>query len=229
MSTTIVPKLRTVVCALACLTATAAFQPSLAQPAAERAGQLKDWRNACTDPDPDLQLAYLEAAIATGDTAIIRICVREALESDNADILNLGLRAALASAPRITFQTSIPPELKKEYDNAGKDKEKLNQISHYYINGTWLDLRPGLTFEVTDAKIESSTATWTSLVDSNKPDERNKGISRITGTRVTWQGQVAAGRTWTCILDAELVAGQKLQGELSCPKQWAIPVSLKLL
>lgn len=69
---------------------------SFAQDAAERAGQLKTWREQCSDPDPDLRLAYIEAAIASGDAAVMRICVRQSLESDDADIRNLGQSPAPA-------------------------------------------------------------------------------------------------------------------------------------
>ena len=84
----------------------------------ERAGQLKTWRQQCADPDVDLRSAYIEAAIASKDVVVVRICVRLALESNDADIRNLGLRAAIASISQLTFAVTIPPELAQAYEDA---------------------------------------------------------------------------------------------------------------
>ncbi|MEW7009646.1 hypothetical protein [Lentilitoribacter sp. EG35] len=84
---------------------------AFSQSAEERAGELKNWREQCNHPDPDLRLAYLEAALETNDASINRICVRLALKSDNADLRNLGLRAAIASFDQITFEVDMPLEL----------------------------------------------------------------------------------------------------------------------
>ncbi|MDD4702166.1 MAG: hypothetical protein PHI96_08095, partial [Desulfovibrio sp.] len=97
---------------------------ALGADAQDRAGELQTWREQCADPDPDLRLAYLENAIANGDVSVLRICIRLALQSDNADIRNLGLRAAITATPRITFMPTMPKALEQAYKRTGDNEQK---------------------------------------------------------------------------------------------------------
>lgn len=202
---------------------------TLAQTAAERAAELKTWRAQCADPDPDLQIGYLEAAIDTDDTSIIRICLRQALVSDQADTRNMALRAAIASVDSIVFKTEMPPQLAAAYEDAEGDNDALREISRYYITGTFDDLRNGLRFDIDDALPESSQSVWFAMANRTKRDDRNAGDAIIVGSAITWQGNIQAARGWFCVLAIELDATAHLVGDLKCDEQWAIPVSASLL
>ncbi|TYC53438.1 hypothetical protein FMN50_15140 [Rhodobacterales bacterium] len=213
------------------LLAASAFgdQALAAGSAAERAADLKTWRAQCSDMDPDLQMGYLEAAIENGDQSILRVCLRQALNSDSEDTRNLALRAAVAATGRIIFETKIPPELEKAYEEAGKDKAKKAKIDGYYITHLYSLIRNGLSFAIKDAEMGSRRSTWASIVRNTEPADGYDGQATIIGSSINWTGLIDAGRQWRCDLHVELADGARLDGTFACDDLWAIPVSGPLL
>lgn len=208
----------------------AGVQYSEAETAAERAAELKTWRAQCADPDPDFQIGYIEAAIEAKDQSILRVCLRQALNSDAADTRNLALRALIASSKRIVFQTEVPLELANTIKAAGKDKKKLGKIQKYYITSLYNYVRNGLSFEIADAEIGSSQSIWRSLVKNTEPSEDYQGIATLSGSDITWTGRVYSGsHAWGCDLVATVTQGHNLVGNLTCEDFWPIPISAKLL
>ena len=199
-----------------------------AQQAQDRAGALKAWREQCNDPDPDLRQAYVQEAIASGDVAVQRICVRLALESDNADIRNLGLRAAIASTPRIFFTVTMPPWLEEEYKKAGTNEKRLKEMSNWYVVKDNNSLKNGLSFEVDGIDVTSSTSNWYPLVSLTERNDRYKGTAVITGSSITWHGSAALSRH-DCSMTLQVGSGAEISGTLQCADLPAFPVSAKLL
>jgi len=199
-----------------------------AQTASDRAGELKVWREQCSDPDTDLRIAYIEAALDTKDTSIIRICARQSLESDDSDTRNLGLRAALASMEQIHFQVEMPALLASALDEAGDDEDKLKEIDRWYIKRDWQGMQTGLVFEIDKADLTKGTAVWYPLVNRSARYDRNVGKIAIVGDAVTWVGAANLANS-DCTLTATLVAGPALQGEFLCSQGEPFPVTAKLL
>lgn len=199
-----------------------------AQTASDRAGELKVWREQCSDPDTDLRIAYIEAALETKDTSIIRICARQSLESDDSDTRNLGLRAALAAMEQIRFEVKMPEMLASALDEAGDNEDKLKEINRWYIKKDWQGLQTGLTFEIDKADMSKGTALWYPLVNRPGRYDRNVGKVAITGDALTWVG-AANLSTGECTLTATLVAGPALEGEFLCAQGEPFPVTAKLL
>tara|TARA_R110002050_G_scaffold80294_4_gene171783 strand:- start:31 stop:654 length:624 start_codon:yes stop_codon:yes gene_type:complete len=200
-----------------------------AQDAQERAGELKAWREQCNHPDPDLRLAYLEAALETNDASIERICVRLALQSDNADIRNLGLRAAIAQRDQIFFEVSIPPQLQAEYDRAVDDRDRLKEMSGWYIVQDYNTIQSGLVFDIKNSSINSSQSDWLPLGGRSRSDDRYRGKASIVGDTITWQGNAYLARDWTCTLYVRLNNAAALEGTFQCRDLWPYPVSASLL
>ncbi len=201
-----------------------------AQTAEERAASLKTWRAQCADPDPTLRLAYLEAAIATTDLSIQRICIREALENDDADVRNLGLRAALATMNKIAFETWMPPKLDAAYKQAGNDEDKLREINRYNIVRTYDVVRNGLVFDIKSASITSGQSVWYPLATRDRAHDNYRGDALVVGSKLTWHGAMdLGGYKSSCTLAVVLTTGAVLEGALQCDRQWAIPVAAPLL
>lgn len=201
---------------------------AIAQDATERAGALKAWREQCSDPDTDLRMAYLEAAIATDDVAVIRICVRQSLESDDADIRNLGLRAALASIDQLTFEVTMPPELAAAYKKAGSDEDQLRKMGDWYVVRDWASLSTGLTVAVDGAEVATGKSIWSPLVNRSAKSDRNSGKATVIGDKVNWTGSAYLSKT-ECRFNLGLVEGGVLEGTFQCADLWAFPVSATLL
>ena len=194
----------------------------------ERAGQLKTWRQQCADPDVDLRTAYIEAAIASKDVAVVRICVRLALESNDADIRNLGLRAAIASISQLTFAVTIPPELAQAYEDAGDDADALDKIARYYITPIYQSTKNGLVFEIKKADVTTGTSIWYPLANLTETNERYKGQATVIGDKVSWVGSADFTKS-DCEFHVHLAEGAQLEGNFQCSDLWKIPVSATLL
>lgn len=193
----------------------APMSSSLAQEsAAERAGELKSWREQCADPDVDLRIAFLEVAIESDDRVIQRICIRQALQSTDSDIVNLGLRAAISVQERITFEVALPESIEKAIKEAEGNQDELSRIYRSGIHNVFERIRPSITFEVEDASLMSATSTWYALVNRNSVDDKLKGPATITGHSVNWVGRTELNTR--CTLDASLNSGTKLTGTLQC-------------
>lgn len=210
--------------ALALMSTSAAF----AQTAAERAGELKAWREQCSDPDSDLRMAYVEAALETNDTAVTRICIRQSLESDNTDIRNLGLRAALADVEQLAFTVEPPELLLTSLEEAKDNEDRLEDIYDWYISRDWRSLKNGLVFAVQKPDFVAGTATWLPLVNQTKFNERHTGKLTVLGDAATWVGSAALS-TSECSLSVKLVAGPALEGEWLCARGEPFKVRAELL
>ncbi|UIK04107.1 hypothetical protein [Neorhizobium galegae] len=206
------------------------FAPALAlaQDAQDRAGELKAWREQCNDPDPDLRLAYVEKAVAGGDAAIQRICTRLALDSDNADIRNLGLRTAVATLPQIRFSVEIPPQLTAAIKAASGNEKKMAELERSYIMRSWQLMQNGLIFEIDGAEPGTSNSVWYPMVGLNDRNNNYKGKTTIVGSRLTWLGRANLPQG-ECSLNIQLKAGSELAGTFQCADAWPFAVSAKLL
>lgn len=195
----------------------------------ERAGELVQWREHCNDPDPDLRLAYIENAISTNDVSIKRICVRLAAESDNADIRNLGLRAAIASLNQITFSVEMPRLLQDALKKAG-NREGLNDGRLNSIYDRYEIVKNGIPMVVVDAAVPSSTSIWYPLTDRDKKDDRFKGTATIRGDQILWVGSIAlgGGSSSEATINVKLERGGELKGFFQYHDSPLFPVSAKL-
>lgn len=199
-----------------------------AESAEERAGELKMWRQQCADSDVDLRTAYIEKAIASEDVAIIRICVRLALESSDADIRNLGLRAAIASISQLTFAATMPPQLAQAYEEAGDDERALQKVEGYYITRIFRTIKNGLVFEIKKADVTAGTSIWYPLAGLAQASDRYKGQATVIGDRVSWVGSADLSGG-DCSFQVELTEGAILTGQFQCNDYWKVPISAPLL
>lgn len=195
----------------------------------ERAVAIKTWRAQCNDPDPDLRLAYLEAALETNDNTIIRTCARLALNSDNSDLRNLGLRAILASKEQINFEVTQPIEITKAIEDAGDDEDKLREIGNWYTSRAYRKIRNGMTYIVEKAKTSSSSAHWTAIGGRSSAHKDFRGKAIIVGDRVTWTGKAELDSYQNCQLNVVLGSGAKLSGSLICDNLHSFPVHVDLM
>ncbi len=197
-----------------------------------RAGELQTWREQCSDPNPDLQLAYIEGAIESGDVSVQRICIRQALESDNADVRNLGLRAALAATQQITFFTEMPKGLAAAYKAAGDDEQKLKKIADTTTDRIYRPIRNGMIVIVESAAIEKGQSTWFVLCENSKAVDYYSGKALVTGDNINWIGdiKILGGNTSKkCTMAVSALAGGKLQGVLDCEDAEPFAISADLL
>lgn len=198
------------------------------QTAEDRAGEIKQWRERCAEPDVDLRTANIEGAIDTGDVTIIRICSRQALEADDADVRNLGLRAALASVERITFSVEMPEALAKAKEAAGNDQKKLATVDRLYVANDWGILQSGLVFELSEATVTGGSSVWFPLAGLSERNDRYSGKAHVTGSRVTWVGRASLSVP-ECKLDVGIEPGAELVGVFHCDRSPPFPVRAKLL
>lgn len=207
-------------------------ETALAEGVRERVDEIKLWREQCNDPDLDLRMAYVEAAVKSEDVIIQRICVRQALESDNADIRNLGLRAAISSLKQISFQVSIPTAVKEAYENAADDQRKLRDLDKQKPLALYEFLKPNLVFEIKDVQITRGASSWYSLAGLTSSHPNHKGDTVIIGESLNWVGSIGYpdGRyQLPCVLNVHLDTGGGLLGELKCQNYEVIPVASKLM
>lgn len=194
-----------------------------------RAGELQTWREQCNDPDPDLRLAYIETAIRSEDVPIQRICIRQALESDNADIRNLGLRAAMVSVKRITFSLEMPNKLIAAYKAAGGDERKQKDVEDSQTGWLFKQLGENLSFVISKASLNEGQSVWSSLGSKSVADDYYSGTAIITGTKISWKGLIVNSSNYVCSVDVSLKTNGKLSGILNCPRVEPISISADLL
>lgn len=211
------------------LMAIAATNLGYAQDAKDRAGEIKQWREYCNDPDPDLRTAYVEEAIETKGTIIKRICVRLALESTDDDVRNLGLRAAIAMQEELMFQVEMPAELATSLSKAGNDKAKLQTIERSDAMEVYQVIKNGLAFAISDAEVTTDRSTWRPYGKLATPNDNYQGPASIVGDSISWIGNAYLTSGLTCRLTAEVANGGVLQGALQCDSMMAFPISAKLL
>ena len=155
-----------------------------AQTPQERAVKIKEWRANCGDPDPDLRVAYVEAAIASEDQTIIRTCLKETLVSDNPDVQNMALRAALSSVDRLTVVWEMPAAYKTEIQKADGDNDKITHINRRYRD--WIerteDTNGQMGLVPMRVDFSSNTSKWGTLWANAKSDDSYFVDIEITGT-----------------------------------------------
>lgn len=172
------------------------------------AATLQSWRDACSDPNPDLALGYLMDAVATGSVDVRKACLRQVLLSDNADLQNSALRVLMTSLPVVRFRMT------EEIRPAN------SRIAHLIAS-----LRTGLLFQVSDGNTQAGTATWRPAIDTPQPGEEATGTMTVFGSDVHWAGMATYyGKTYPCSLTVSLVEGQRLAGTLVCESSAPIPV-----
>lgn len=195
----------------------------------ERAAAIKTWRAQCNDPDPDLRLAYLEAALETKDNTIIRTCSRLAINSDNADLRNLGLRALLAAKEQIIFEVTRPEVITNALAKAGDDEDALEKIWGWYISRAHRKIQNGMIFVVEKATMSSSSAQWIALGARTAPHKDYRGKAVIVGDRLTWSGKVQLDNTRNCQINVLLQSGARLVGTFVCDDLSPFPIHVDLI
>jgi hypothetical protein len=201
-----------------------------AQSAAEAAAEIKAWREQCDDPDVDVRQAHISRALKTASAIVKRICVRQALESDNADIRNLGLRAAISMLPRLTFAVAEPEVLIRGKAEAARDARKMRDYQGWYATRDFLVIGSGLVFEIDSAELEGGASRWYPLVDLSSRNDRYVGQAVVVGNQLNWIGSAnMPSNQVTCQLNAALGTGATLRGVFKCGRSEPFAVSAKLL
>jgi len=206
-----------------------AFSAPEQQNAQDRAGALQTWREQCADPDPDLRLAYIENAIATNDASIQRICIRLALQSDNADIRNLGLRAAIVSVPQITFMTTMPKSLENDLKQTAGDEQKLRNVYNSQTYRLYAGVKGGLSMRSEKNEFEKNNFIWNSLAENSEVEGRYSGKAVIIGSKISWTGKIRAHDEYNCSINVSLTKDAKLSGLLNCYNVAPIDIIADLL
>lgn len=211
---------------LAALTAIIATSPNVmaGTTAADRAGDLKLWRERCNDPDPDLRLAYIEEAIVAKDSPAQRICIKTALESDNHEIRNLGLRAAIAITPQITFTVGMPPALAAALESVNHDEKAIKQTKAFQVYEYWTRLQGGLVFMIEGAKANSPSSVWYSMTSQSSKSDSRKGNAVVTGNRLVWVGTSGLSAMSSCTLNVILGSGGELKGTFQISDEPPFPI-----
>lgn len=207
--------------------------PSLAQaanqaPATDRAAAIKIWREQCNDPDYDLRLAYIEQAVATEDVSIQRVCIRAAVESDNSDIKNLGLRAAMTATEKIYFDVELPPKTQRALKKAENNAKARQGLERSPVNVHYQWIQNGVIFTIQNPDINKGSSEWLSLARNSAVDERCKGNANIIGDRIKWTGVVFLNGFVSCDLNVQLTPGPQLKGSLQCENMLPYPVTADL-
>ena len=188
-----------------------------------RTAMLQKYREQCTDPNVDLRLANIEAAIQSGDATRKHICVKLALESKENTTRNLGLRGAIASIGKISFVPRIPKDIEEAWSKKGKEKEEALRAlgsDHDAYVAFFTSIYGGLVFQIEDATIMDNNSLWYSMID-NKEKEKNSGMASISGSSITWNGKITYPystftKTAICSLTAQMTNDGTLAGKLSC-------------
>jgi hypothetical protein len=193
-----------------------------------RAAEIKSWRDQCNDPDYDLRLAYLEQALKTKDVTIERLCIKAALESDNAEVKNLGLRAAIASTDKIYLSASMPEKVEKELTLSGNNEDKIKKVHELWEYRLYQWIKEGFSFNIQSASIAKGESEWYPLVKNSTPHDKTTKAN-IVGKQIKWSGVMDFDRDMGCDLVLELSPGALLVGKLQCADLAPFPVTAKLL
>lgn len=195
--------------------------------ATDRAGLLKEWREKCNDPDPDLRLAYIEQAILSNDTPIQRICTKIALESDNNDIRNLGLRTAISASTQITFHVEMPQKIADDLKKAGNDEDRIKKVTSSSEYRNWEMLKNGLVFEIESTEKTSPTSVWYPMIMQSSRYDGYKGKAVITGNKIVWVGRLTVHDTGS--FNLTLHTGGEIKGNLQVGNTIIFAINAKLL
>lgn len=177
------------------------------------AAALQSWRDACSDPNPDLAVGYLSDAMATGNIDVRKACLRQVLSSDNVDVQSAALRVLVTSLPMVRFRTGTP--------NNGNAGGRAREISGA--------LRHGLVFYVSNGDASTGSAQWSPLVMNTAPIETATGRVNVFGSSIQWAGKCYYNEDLLidCQLSADLTENGQLTGIFSI---WDLeyPVSASL-
>ncbi|WP_149777242.1 hypothetical protein [Ruegeria intermedia] len=188
--------------------ATAPLPAAAQSNAASIAAALQSWRDACSDPNPDLVIGYMADAVATASIEVRKACLRQVFASDNVDLRSAALRITITSLPRIRFRVS--PE----------------SANHNFYGA----IQTGLIFEAAEGDLATGTAKWFPLVKNSQPSDDYSGTVAVLGTGIVWKGRVyGPGGVTGCSLSADLAEGAALQGIIHCGNQGTYPVAADLL
>ena len=184
-----------------------------AQTPEEYAAGLEQWRQVCSDPNPDLAAGHLQSALASGDAAARKICLRATLGSDNEDLRSTALRQVVGTLPVIRFHVTAP-----EVDaNALVAANTQN----------------GLLFQAKDGDPAAGSATWQPLLIGGTIHDRATGAVNVFGSDVVWAGKwtsTGGSSVWQdCSLRATLSEGSQISGQLVCEGGTPFAVQANLL
>lgn len=196
----------------------------------DRAAKLKEWREKCNDPDPDLRLAQFEAAIATSDVTVMRTCIRQALRSDQSDMRNLGLRAALSMRQRITFQMSLPDVIKQAQAKSGSNQKRDRELRRTYgLTLNPFDSIGGIfTFVRERAEVTEAVSQWSTLGINPDIYSRFKATMSVTGDRVSATGNLYVSGDNNFRMQLRLNNVGELVGTIKLGRSETFPVQTKL-
>jgi hypothetical protein len=194
-----------------------------AQSPQERIAEMREWRANCNDPDPDFRLAYLEAAIATGDASVARVCISAALASDDADMRDLGLRGALGLADRLTVEFEMPEAYVQGMAGASTDDDR-RQLASSYSNYLyyWGRIQGRLTLVKIAHDITDSDSTWIALDEDGRISENHILSAVVRGDRLAVTGQTDIGTAGGMTLDLAVQPDGTMRGTLALGRSGAI-------
>lgn len=179
----------------------------------EYAARLEQWRQVCSDPNPDLAAGHLQSALSSGAADARRICLRATLGSDNEDLRSTALRQVIGSLPLIRFTVTAP----EGHANALVVANTQN----------------GLLFRAKDGDPGAGSAVWQPLLTNGTTDERATGTVNVFGSEVIWAGKwttTGGAGTWQdCSLKTSLTEGSQISGQLVCKGGAALPIQANLL
>ena len=168
--------------------------PAFAQSATERAAAIKEWRANCSDPDPDLLVAFVEGAIETDDRTIIRTCLKQALLSENEDVRNTALRGALAANDTLILKWDMPKAYYTDIEKADGDQEAISKLKRY----TWDDhlddvekTNGQMSFVSNSVSASDKNSNWYTIWKNTKKSEAHFVNVNVTGASLTGQGRLA--------------------------------------
>lgn len=167
--------------------------PTFAQSATERAAAIKEWRANCSDPDPDLLVAYIEGAIETNDRTIIRTCLKQALLSENEDVRNTALRGALAANDTLVLKWDMPKDYYSAIQMAGGDQETIDKLKRdwrYSLRD--VESTNGLmSFVANSVSASDKNSKWYTIWGNTKKSDNHFVNINITGSALSGQGRLA--------------------------------------
>lgn len=188
---------RCLVCAA--VLATAPVLTAFAQTnAASVAAALQGWRDACSDPNPDLAIGYLGDAMATGNIDVRKACLRQVLASDNVDVQSAALRVIITHIPVIRFRVGELIEGRA----GGRGDEIVTALQH------------GLVFYGSNGNLANGTAQWMPLLRNTVPVDQSSGIVTVFGSSIHWAGQCyySKDELFDCQLSADMAEGGIVNG-----------------
>lgn len=193
-----------------------------AQSPQERVAELREWRANCNDPDPDFRLAYLEAAVASGDASIARVCIAAALASDDADMKDLGLRGALGFAERLNVNFTMPDAYFRDMDAATTESDRNSVRSDYSTYLYFYErLQGNLTLVKVSYNVNDSSSTWVAIDENGRISEDHPVIAVIRGDRLEVTGETDIGTSGGMTLDMTVQPDGTLTGTLALGRSGA--------